>query len=315
MLARPLLRTGSFPPGDSEEDLATTNIVNYATPQDAVDATPVGGRLIIPWKATGYTYTPPLVIDHAMSIVGAGVHELNGSQSVMWDSIAMPVTSPFLYGSVLVPDSNGANAIEITEAGLPVHLRDFGIRFATPYVGTGHGIVAVPPAFSSHLDNGLSNSRWDSITVYGHDGDHYAFKFANPILSTFTHLHSYGGGHLMVENDAALGHYGNLVFVNSWGMVYVGGSAHGVYLKGTAEQLNLMTFIRPQINVVELPTSGSTLPDGMTGISPATSAQDKWKADATVTQIVIVGGDFETTVGSGTTFSVSTTQLGLFDYP
>lgn len=333
MLGRRLLLgargAGSFAPPPpiplvwDEEELATTNVADYGAVgngsaddttaiQDAIDATPVGGRLVLPFGT--YRLTDTLVIDHPMTLAGSGVTVLHGSQSVAWDSINMPTVSPYVAGAILLMDAEATDVISLPGPGVTVNLRDFGIRFATPYVNTGHGIVAVPPAYDGHLDNGLMSARWDNLVVYGHDGDHYAYKFANPICSMLAHLQSFGGGGMSITNNSWQGFYGNLVVEALYSCVYVGGTAHGVHLIATALQLNLMAFIRPQVNVVEMPTSGAVVPDGMAGVAHPTDAQYRWKCDAGVEYIVIVAGDFETTTGSPTDHSDSTTQLGLFEY-
>ncbi len=281
--------------------------------QNAINACPVGGTVGMP---TGrYRITSTLVIDKMLTLVGSGICALYGSHSTAWDSNNIPTTSPYLSGAVLVVDTAATDAINITAAGVTVNLRDFGIYFKDPtiiYRNTGHGSVVAPPALSGHYDNGLMGGNWKNLMVMGHDGNHYAYKIKNSLYGHFEQLHGFGGGGLMFEADGvtspAQALYGGAVFDDPYFQVYVGGSAHGYYLKATQGYPNIIQFNRPQATVGSLPSEGAVTPDFMSGVSAPTSAQYEYYEDTACDYCVCVAADFETNVGSGTHYGTHHTN-------
>ena len=242
-----------------------------------------------------YLISSAIQITGNVRIQGTGCYELFGSQGddpSLNNSINFPQDAPYLQGAVLVVSAPDINAIEITAASAVVDLTNFGIRFATPYANTGHGIYAVPPAITAGgYDNGVMSSEWKNLKVFGHDGNHYAFYLVNPIYMTLTNLRYYGGGGVYLNNDSGVGaHYGNIVLIHPYGQVYVGGSAHGYRIQSTTAYFNLLAMIRPQVTVADYSISG---------VTPPTSSQYTFKADADVANFSIMQGDFETNVGAG----------------
>ena len=258
--------------------------------------------LHIPPRPSGQHYktTAPLEIDQALTMFGGGIFPLAGSQAATEENINLPTASPYLKGSLIKQATAGANVIEMAGAGVAVNLRDLGLGFVTPFLNTGHGIYYHPPAYNtSYRDNGLWGARWDNVMVHGHDGDHYAFRLTNPILSTFSHLFSFGGGALYVENNgeaASNQFYGNLVVEQLYGCLFLGGTAKGIHLVNTSANSNLYSFIRPQIWVRQVDAAvqpASTTAPG--------SGQHMFHASG-VPSLSIIAPDFETNVSSTCVF-------------
>ena len=245
--------------------------------------------LYIPSASSCYKYTAPLTISGNLTIVGdyvsgnwAGANQIN-----------VPSGTPPIIGSVLCPNANGSDAIDISGTALQVNISNIGILFQTTFgqssTTTGDAIHYIPTS----TNQGLTGGVWNNVMVYGHDGNHYAFNLQNPIYGTFTQLFSVGGGTLKLSANA--GNYGNMTFVQLAGQVVVGGSANGANLSADASQhLNLISFIRPQIIV-----------NNVSGVSPAanlpTSSQLIWNEDVNVTNIRKTAPDLETNVGSSIT--------------
>ena len=245
--------------------------------------------LYIPAAASCYNYTAPLTINGNLTIVGDYV-------SGNWaEGINVPLGSPVLVGSVLCPSSNGSDGIDITGTSQQVNIHNLGLKFQTAFSGTGHGIYYVPPLTASNYQ-GLSGSTWENVFVYGHDGNHYGAYLTNPIYDTFVKFNSFGGGTVYLYGSTS-GNYGNSTFVDLLGQVVVGGSADGIHLDaGTAQYLNLLTFVRPQVNT-----------NNLSGVSPGgnlpTSAQYIFYQGANVYSVNLVSPDLETNVSSPVLFN------------
>lgn len=230
----------------------------------------------------------PVLIDGPLTgLVSDGVVPMWGSQTAaqafgiadVFDTLAQPLMPPFLDGGQIIQESAGANVLTIPVSGQAVNLRNIGLRFhdAIKFVNTGHVIYAIPAqTWSTGLDNGLLGARWDNVQAYGHDGNHYAFVVTNPLLDTFIHCHSFGGGGWLVANDSSAGgrNYGNTVHTHSYSVVCATGSAHAYALRspnlnsgGAANgKLQYMTFYHPQawvrdINGFTAPTSAQRTVD------------------------------------------------------
>jgi hypothetical protein len=257
---------------------------------DAIDDVPEGGTLHV---ARGvYVLTAPIVIDKAMTLVGDGVCGLHGARTVLGiNTQNAPITPPYLVGTVFAQTTPGADGFQITACGLPVHLRDFGVRFdgAHRWTNTGHGINAAPTVVAGNgFDNGLISATWDRLTVFGHDGNHYAYRCLNHLCCTFTHLRHFGGGGLQMENDSDLlsAYFGNVSCNHIYGQVICAGTANGIDLKATRGTLNLMVFIRPQCTIDDMTAEFPTT------VAP-TSAQKMFRSDAGVNHLTLLAPDFE----------------------
>lgn len=117
-------------------------------------------------------------------------------------------------------------------------------------IATGHGINMKPPASGVSPRNSAVSADIGDIVVYGHDGDHYAWRFEGLNTSTIGQLISYGGGGFWYK-----GPDGNSTFP---GVIQVfwqnAGTAHGFFLDGlfttgTGSYLNFNTFNYVQVNV------------------------------------------------------------------
>jgi hypothetical protein len=243
--------------------------------------------LYIPAASACYNYTAPLTINGNLAIVGDYVA---GNWS---GGINVPLGSPVLVGSVLCPSSNGSDAIDITGASQVVTIENLGIIFQTPFSGTGDGIHYVPAS-----TQGLSGSVWKHVEIYGHDGNHYAYNFANFIYDTFIELNSYGGGGFNLHGGGVTNaQYGNSTFIEPYVNVLTGGSANGYTLTSTSstQKINLLTFIRPQAN------TNNT--NGLSSGNLPTNAQYIFSQDANTTGVRLIGADLETNVSSPALFN------------
>jgi Pectate lyase superfamily protein len=264
--------------------------------QNAINATPSGGTLTFPLGTA--KITSALVISTSITIQGSGVHCLNGSLSVNFNTINLPCVAPYLSGTVLRQDTAATDVIQITGAGVSVKLNNFGMTFATAnlFTNTGHGVNVNPPSYSGVQDNGVFNAHWWDLVVFGHDGNHYAYSLINPICSQFDHLQFYGGGGMLIENNGQLSpaaSYGNMQVNSLYGQLFQNGTAHGIYLQATSGFSGLTVMVRPQVT-----SSDMTAVFGTT--TAPTSSQLTFKADATCRWITLVGQDLETNVSSPT---------------
>lgn len=255
--------------------IAGTDTANL---QAAIDATPTYGTLHIPRGI--YHLNDALSVTDHISISGAGVFIVGGNYE---DD---PGSDPYLQGTVLYQAGAGKNGITISGVRLHVDLARFGISFATAIRGTntGHGIACVPPTISGGRDGGPMHSRWDKITVSGHDGDHYGFRIVNPLYVTLIDLHSFGGGILYIGSESTGVNYGNMLVMHPVGIVNYTGTADAYHLDAPVASglglLNLIEFHRPQAN-----------------IEGASSAQYLWNDNGTPIDIKITAPDLENDTG------------------
>lgn len=250
-----------------------------------------GEQLFIPRGL--YKLTAPWEITKAISVLGAGVADVipPSATHTLGD---YPVTSPYLYGAVLLQTAAGANGVSITKAGASVSLRDFGVRFADSirHTNTGHGVDATASTtYQSHADSGVFDATWSNVRVFGHDGNHYAFHLMNPSLVTLSHLRGFGGGGLQIEGDSSYYNYGNVVCLHPSFAVYVGGTAHAYSLRSySGAHLNIVTMIRPQ----------GIMDHGAASVFPEiagdpTISQYLFRANepADISRLVVIGADLE----------------------
>lgn len=234
-----------------------------------------------------------LTISGPLTIRGQGCFENWGTVA---NSFNVPTGTPPLIGSGFVQTASAKDILDITVTGQTVNLYDFCGQFGVPYSNTGNGIVVSPHTLSTYQDSGLFGSIWQAIKIYGHDGNHYAFKLTNSILGTLTGLRSYGGGSIDFENNSGVYQYGNSVISDFYGVVFEAGSGQGIKCGGNSSFSNvptlLLTFIRPQIWVW---SASPSIP----GVTPPTTSQLNMSADPVLCQDVTqVAPDYETNIGT-----------------
>jgi len=218
--------------------------------QGALNATPAGGWLQIPCGT--YQTSAALVIANPIKVSGCGVGE-NMTGEGLTDA---PWTAPFLYGTVIVQNTAATDVIDITGTLLSVHLSDFGLMFAPSiiFANTGHGINAQAALVSGQTWHQISTakSNWRDISVFGTDGNHYAYRLVNFALLDSQRLRGYGGGIAQFVQDDPTVNGGNGHHSGFYGVVFVAGSAHAYSFVGAGSGsfglLNLMKFDRPQAN-------------------------------------------------------------------
>jgi hypothetical protein len=264
--------------------------------QAAINATPNGGWLYIP-RGT-YQTNAALSITQSIRISGSGVYETFTGNSLP----DAPWAVPYLYGTVIVQNTAATDGITINAALPTVYLSDFGIMFGTSiwFANTGHGINVTAPVVGgqTYHQTSMVKSVWRNLTVFGHDGNHYGFRLLNTMINTFDTLRAYGGGIIAHLADNPGVNYGNEVAIHIAGVLMTAGTANGFHLQGsntgTFGAINLMTFIRPQVNAEDLTAHfpASTKP---------TISQYLWFTDQTVAgsgasyvrNVRIISPDFE----------------------
>jgi len=262
--------------------------------QAAIDACPPGGTVLLP---TGlFKTTAALVVENDLTLRGAGVGSVIVSAADSANGSG-PLTAPYLTGSVLMPSTPGQDAIDCTGAGIRANFKDFGIRFHDDimFVDTGHGIDCVNPDIVS-VGHELStySAFWESVSVFGCDGDHYAFYMVNAMMGTYAHLRSFGGGGIYMEGEHDNCKTGNSVILHPYVWTFCGGSANSYTLKAQRQGLNLLTVIRPQAILSDIPSELSGL-----GITTPTDAQYMWRhiGSTSILQLIsIYDPDFESPV-------------------
>ena len=245
----------------------------------------------------GYMISGPLVLNGQVSVFGAGAPAL-WSQPLVGNqnNDNYPVTPPYMRGSVIIQAGVGVDGIDITNPRQTGYMRDFGVRFAGKWVpgATGNGISVTPPNISgqSYDDNGLMSALWQSLDVFGHDGNHYAFNLENTLYDTFINLRGYGGGCVNIFGYGQI-QYGNSDFTHPYCTIIVAGSAHGLHLWGKNTQIfNKVTFVRAQVNLQGFATGTFTnFVAGRTGIQlPWTTTGS---VSSSMNSLNCFAGDFE----------------------
>lgn len=274
--------TNAFMMWMTDDTTAFTNWLNRIK-------TAPGSRGIIPPGHYGVNGALPSIATPC-DIIGSGCTEGFGSLAANPNSVNYPSVPPYLNQCVIWQFATATDVLKLTGAGTTVNLKDFGIAFASLFNNTGHGINVVPPADGGNFDMGPAGSIWDSVKVFGHDGNHYGFRIYNTFYNTFRHMRSYGGGGLFMRGDTTRTQYGNDTFDHLYVVVIVSGSSHGIRLEGNgAGRLNLIAMVRPQSWIYAPATP-------IPGTSPPTNAQSSFSQDGNVTGLDLFGPDLENNV-------------------
>jgi hypothetical protein len=136
---------------------------------------------------------------------GGGDYQLYGAaMTSLWkmDTGAIPLGPsvqqfPYIAGACIVAFHTGqAAAITSSGNGQRVQWENIGIRFAKPFVSTGHGHQALGPLVvgQTYHRTSLVQSRFVNVAVFGHDGNSYALRHVNSYRCRYDRVMSSGGG-------------------------------------------------------------------------------------------------------------------------
>ncbi|WGL50630.1 glycosyl hydrolase family 28-related protein [Nocardioides sp. BP30] len=272
------------------DPIARTGTDDTAAIDAAAAACAPGDTLYFP--AGYYKRTTALQVPANVAVAGDGVAGLWGSIS-SFNSIDVPVVPPYLAGSVIVQCGSGEHGLVMAGAGSTNHVTGLGILFDSPirFTDTGNGIHAVPPTKDGAYDSGVQGSHWRNVMVFGHDGDHHAYRVINGIYNQMDLCHGYGGGLLYLEGNGTTGaFYGNFLGNQVYGQLFVAGTAHGVHLKAV-NGLGMLQFNRLQLSTTHKEDFDQA----------ASSSQhmlfSEWADGTTVNNVSFIAADLETNVG------------------
>jgi hypothetical protein len=265
--------------------------------QAAVNAAQATNGIV--WFDTGtYKITKEILATNPCAFHGSFAAPLFGKNSVYPNTSAVMVAqAPYLTGAVIVQTTAYSNILHLRPSSSAINVENLGLKFADTikFTTTGHGILCDAPTNSGYgYDWGLQGASWQNVFVYGHDGNHYAFKLINYQLDSFINLQGYGGGGIESYCDSffpsASQSAGNSAFYAPYFCTTIGGAAHGYYLHASAAsgQGNyLITFVRPQSFF------------NMRGTNQPTTSQYQFYADDKTAILDCYGGDWESGPGNG----------------
>lgn len=284
--------------GPTVDPTGTTD--STAAIQAAIDACDVGGTLWIP-NGT-YKISAPLVVTKSMTITGE-------SSSDGWLPLSLggslDTAAEMFKGVVIKQTAAAADILQLSGSATSVNLHNLGLAFegGHQFTNTGHGVNATPSTTRTFegrtgLDHGIVSAQWSNVRVFGHDGNHYAFKMVNTLECTLENIKGYGGGGLQVLTDSPQGNYGNLVVVHPYMNLFCAGTAHGYHFEGQTSGgnygvLGLIAMIRPQCNATDV---SARYPAS----TPPTTDQYTFRAGGNgmpVSPMTIIAPDFESPLG------------------
>lgn len=214
--------------------------------QTAVDNASGGDTLFL--EGGTHTISSPVTIDKPLTIHGHLT--VTGNQSVAPDTSIDAVG-----GSTIEQQTAGANCLTFTGVAEQLNLHNLHLtwRSALKDSDTGHGIECVPPSDGAGAkQNGLYNAEWSNITVTGHDGNHYGATITNLQQSEISKFKTYGGGGLEFIQDSNDTNFGNTVITDFYCKLRNDSSdaaqAHGIHEHAVERLLNLLLYLRPQVN-------------------------------------------------------------------
>lgn len=255
----------------------------------------------------GYLIDGLPVVNGHLNITGNGCHEMFGAASGGLNGDNFPVTAPYFKGSVLIQAAQNTDGLQNTGIATSNSYTGFGVRFAGKFNATGHGFNCQPPITSSTFrDSGMLAGTWTGVKVFGHDGNHYGFKFTNCMYQTYIDLHSYGGGGIMPEQNSNLCTYGNATYVHPYAVVIATGAAHGFVPTTTATAgtgLNKILIIAPQV-WTQIPSPA------VAGAAGAQASQSNYTSVGNVTNINVIAPDMETNSGSSVSWALGGNGTG-----
>lgn len=187
--------------GQAEFFFATDDTVAL---QAAWTATPIGGTLELPSGEIGISAAVGGA--NAITVKGQGITEKGaGAPTTTYSTVLYypMMTASYLKGSVIVQCSANTDAIQLSGTAVSQNIEKFGVRFAGRFVNTGHAINNSCNSIQSqgYHDIGNASFRWHDVSVFGHDGNHWAFLINNAQYGHLSSLHSQGGGGLSFRQD------------------------------------------------------------------------------------------------------------------
>jgi hypothetical protein len=230
-----------------DDTLALQQAFNYAAS--------VGGE--VKESQAGYLkITAPLVVTNACGFEGVGVSPIGVSYTTNADqaSYNFASVSPFLTGTVIV-NTNATDILDVTNLGSRFDISNVGLMWNAPVAFTiGNGIYCHPPPLgATNYDNGIQQSYWKNVYVWGAGSNNYCFYEMNGLYNRFDHLQGVGGGGFEFDADGYTGgtgyqyYPGNFTMTESDFFIICNGTAKGIYLHNINGFNNAYKFERSQV--------------------------------------------------------------------
>lgn len=272
-----------------------------------------------------YLTTQTATVTQPIRLQGDGAYAQFGSGSTF--SQFYPVTPPFLTGSIFVEAGLGIDAFDIDAQAAAVNIFDIGVRFAPAiaFWDTGHGFNSSPSVtFGGFPVWGVMSFSWERDSVWGQDGNHYAWVITNSEAGRLIGLSSWGGGGLFWTANTNQCCPGNSTVDQFVAGVGVGGAAGttptggagGIVLYNqptTSANNNLMWIMRPNIGVYPI---ASVSPAGNVvlgfNLPPVSPSQPQYYLDDNQRNIYMAATDFEGNSGGGSRFPVRPYDFAIF---
>lgn len=222
-----------------------------------------------------YASSLQLNINQSCTIIGAGVYGVYGNYgdgTTTGHGPGVPWTVPYLAGAGFHIMASGlTSAIKIPNQATVANLSNFGIIFAAPFFSTGHGIYA-PGGDGLNTGVGVPNATWNTVWVFGNDGNSYAFKTENSFQNFFAHLRNWGGGFFEIIQNQSGWAYGNQIWLDCASKIFVSGTADAWKITNTNAVPNQFSLVLPGFNAVTPSKYGFSTFNGR-AISGPTSSQ------------------------------------------
>lgn len=286
--------------------MMTISTDDTAAIQAAINAAQIATTQGVQPQTSAAVYLPPGMYGiQGVSVTGS--IKITGDGSVGLDAIELPNYPPYLAGSVLNMMKPTTDAVTVNGARLNTHFYDFGVRFdpALAFWQTGNGFLT-----TQGTQMALFGGEWRNLKVWGTDGNHYAYNIVMSVLWNSQNLMGFGGGGLRFYGNGSGS--GNSVVSGAYFAAVAGGTAdcYNVSSDTQADMSNLLTYVRPQCNLVGFELTWPTLPAYNAGV------QQIFDANAWQQNITVIAADFEyNTYPYKVTFPSNDTYLGLMNGP
>jgi hypothetical protein len=243
----------------------------------AISVTPAGGTL---WLDGHYKVNVVPTFPTSITVLGRQKITYSGLSALP----SGPNSLSDISATIIEQTVAGNDGIDVTITGGTFHMHDICVAFSTGLASTGHGINMAPTTNVV----GVYGGSIDGCMVYGHDGNHYALVLNNELEVTTRNFRWSGGGGMLTICQASLGfNTGNNVHIHPYGVLSASGTAHGYAHSSAANSgasgiLNLITYVRPQVNI--------------TGAAGTAGTQKLWTDSAGASNplyINVIGADLE----------------------